>query len=91
MKNKILIASIIILLIIVAVLLNASRSMKSNEIPLPQGKLDINAVCEGALAYMTFPDAASANAFVAECKEGKHPDVIERYKQDMNLGDAALI
>ncbi len=91
MKNKILIASIIILLIIVAVLLNASRSMKSNETPLPQGKLDINAVCEGALAYMTFPDAASANAFVAECKEGKHPDVIERYKQDMNLGDAALI
>lgn len=91
MKNKILIASIIVLLIIVAVLLNASRSMKSNETPLPQGKLDINAVCEGALAYMTFPDAKSANAFVAECKEGKHPDVIERYKQDMNLGDAALI
>jgi len=91
MKNKILIASIIILLIIVAVLLNASRSMKSNETPLPQGKLDINVVCEGALAYMTFPDAESANAFVAECKEGKHPDVIERYKQDMNLGDAALI
>jgi hypothetical protein len=40
---------------------------------------------------MTFPDAASAEAFVAECKEGKHPEVIERYKRDMNLGDGAAI
>jgi hypothetical protein len=56
-----------------------------------QGKLDINTVCEGALAYMTFPDAASADLFVAECKEGKYPEVIERYKADMNLGDGAQI
>lgn len=57
----------------------------------PQGKLDINAVCQGALAYMSFSDAASADAFVAECKEGKHPEVIERFKADMNLGDGAAI
>jgi len=57
----------------------------------PQAKIDINAVCEGALAYMTFPDAASADLFVAECKEGKHPEVIEQYKQQMNLGDGAAI
>jgi hypothetical protein len=56
-----------------------------------QGKLDINAVCQGALAYMTFSDGASADAFVAECKEGKHPEVIERFKADMNLGDGAAI
>jgi hypothetical protein len=54
-------------------------------------KLNINVVCQSALAYMTFPDAASAEAFVAECKEGKHPEVIERYKADMNLGDGAAI
>lgn len=54
-----------------------------------QGKLNINTVCEGALAYMTFPDAKSADLFVAECKEGKYPEVIERYKADMNLGDGA--
>lgn len=60
--------------------------------PAPvQGKLDVNAVCEGALAYMTFPDGAGASKFVAECKEGKHPEVIERYKADMNLGDGAAI
>ncbi|MBI5139743.1 hypothetical protein HZA26_04000 [Candidatus Nomurabacteria bacterium] len=56
-----------------------------------QAKIDINAVCEGALAYMTFPDGKSADAFVAECKEGKRPEVIEKYKADMNLGDGAAI
>jgi hypothetical protein len=40
------------------------------------GKLNIDVVCQSALAYMTFPDAASAEAFVAECKEGKHPELI---------------
>lgn len=54
-------------------------------------KLNINLVCECALTYMTFPSAKSADTFVAECKEGKHPEVIERYKKDMNLGDGATI
>lgn len=56
-----------------------------------QGKLNIDAVCQGALAYTTFPDAASASVFVQDCKDGKHPEVIERYKADMNLGDGATI
>ncbi|MFA7302487.1 MAG: hypothetical protein WC030_01945 [Candidatus Paceibacterota bacterium] len=56
-----------------------------------QGKIDISAVCEGALAYMTFPDAASAEVFVAECKEGKRPEVIERYRAQLDLGDGAQI
>lgn len=56
-----------------------------------EGKLDINAVCEGALAYMTFPDGASAEAFVEECKAGEHPEVIERYKADMNIGNDKAI
>ena len=56
-----------------------------------QGKIDINAVCDGALAYMTFPDGESAATFVAECKEGKHPEVIEQYKTQMGLGDGAQI
>ncbi len=56
-----------------------------------EGKLDINAVCEGALAYKTFPDGASADVFVQECKEGKHPDVIEDYKDRMGLGDGVAI
>ncbi len=56
----------------------------------PGAKININAVCEGALAYMSFPDGASADAFVAECKEGKHPEVIEQYKANLNLDGAAI-
>jgi primosomal replication protein N len=55
------------------------------------GKLNIDVVCESALAYMSFPDGASAEAFVAECKEGKHPQVIEQYKEQMGLGEGVAI
>jgi hypothetical protein len=61
------------------------------ESTIVQGKLNIDAVCKGALAYMTFPDAASADAFVAECKAGKHPEVLERYKAQLNVGEGAAI
>jgi hypothetical protein len=59
--------------------------------PAAAGKLDINAICDGALAYMTFADGAAAAKFVADCKEGTHPEVIEKYKKDMQLGDGAAI
>jgi hypothetical protein len=60
--------------------------------PIPmQGKLNIEVVCQSALSYMTFPDGASADKFVEDCKEGKYPEVIERYKTDMGLGDGAEI
>lgn len=64
---------------------------ESQEQPSAQGKINIAAVCEGALAYMTFPDGESANAFVAECIQGEHPEVIERYKADLNLGADIVI
>lgn len=56
-----------------------------------QGKININEVCESALIRMTFPDGAAAEKFVAECKEGKHPEVIEQFKAEMNLGGGAQI
>lgn len=56
-----------------------------------QGKININEVCEGALIRMTFTNGAAAEKFVAECKEGKHPEVIEQFKVEMNLGDGAQI
>ncbi|RJQ34416.1 hypothetical protein C4568_02515 [Candidatus Parcubacteria bacterium] len=72
----------------------SASSPSTSETPTPSGseaKIDINAVCEGALAYMSFPDGASAEAFVQECKEGKHPEVIEQYKASLNLdADAAI-
>jgi hypothetical protein len=59
--------------------------------PTSGAKLNINVVCQEALAYMSFPDATSAEAFVADCKAGKHPEVIEQYKRNHNLGDGAAI
>ncbi len=56
-----------------------------------QGKLYIHTICDETLAYMTFPDGNSAEKFGAECKEGKHPEVIEQYKMQMGLGDGAAI
>ncbi len=56
-----------------------------------QGKININEVCEGALIRMTFPNGAAAEKFVADCKEGKHPEVIEQFRVEMNLGDGAQI
>jgi hypothetical protein len=70
---------------------NMGPGTATTSAPAAQGKLNIDVVCQGALSYMTFPDAASAKVFVDECKEGKHPEVIERYKADMNLGDGATI
>ncbi len=65
-----------------------------NVVPTPApmvGKLDINAVCDGALAYMTFPTGAEAEQFVAECKDGKHPEVIEQYRQQMGADDSMAL
>ncbi len=60
--------------------------------PAPlNARLNMDVVCRSALAYMTFPDAASAEVFVAECKQGKHSEVIERYREQMGLGDGAAI
>jgi uncharacterized protein YceK len=91
MKNILIVLAVLIIGGIGYVVFMQKPATEAPADTASQGKLDINAVCEGALAYMTFPDGASADAFVAECKEGKRPEVIERYKVDMNLGDGAQI
>ncbi len=58
--------------------------------PTSGAKLNIHVVCEEALAFMTFPDAAAAEAFVAECEAGEHPDIIERYKADHGYNGATI-
>jgi hypothetical protein len=56
-----------------------------------QGKLNINLVCENSLSYMKFKDSVSADKFVMECKNGEHPEVIEHYKAELNLGEGVKI
>lgn len=62
----------------------------STPIAPTNAKINIDAVCEGALAYMSFANGRDADAFVADCKAGKHPEVIEKYKADMNLDGATI-
>lgn len=59
--------------------------------PTTQAKINVDVVCENALAYMAFIDGASADAFVAECKEGKHPEVIENYISSLDLPEGVAI
>ena len=54
-------------------------------------KINIDAVCEGALAYMTFPSGAEADAWVAACKRGEHPEAIEQWKQMNGITDDRAI
>ena len=91
-KNHLIVLAVILVLVGAGYVIFAQKAPpETPRDTAAQGKLDINAVCEGALAYMTFPDGASAEAFVLECKEGKHPEVIERYKADNGYGDGAQI
>ena len=96
-QNKNIIISLLIIISALAIgymLVNSPRAsapVETQDSSAVNGKLNIQVVCESALAYMSFPDGASAELFVSECMEGKHPEVIERYKADMNLGDGAVI
>ena len=54
-------------------------------------KIDINVVCDGALAYMTFQSGAEAEAFVEACKRGEHPEVIDQWKVQMGITDDRAI
>jgi hypothetical protein len=72
-------------------LVNSVTFIPVEENTATSGKLNIDEVCQGALAYMSFPSSVEADAFVAECKEGKHPEVIEKYKADNGYGDGRAI
>ncbi|MHB1316454.1 MAG: hypothetical protein ACYCZW_01185 [Minisyncoccota bacterium] len=99
MKNILIILGIIILVILGYFFFIkkplSSEQVNSNEVDtnksVVSGKININAVCEGALSYMTFSRSEEADLFVSECKAGNRPEVIEKYKADMNLGAGASI
>lgn len=53
-------------------------------------KIDPRIACESALAYMSFISGEAADAFVTECINGDHPEVIEQYLKDTGLNGAAI-
>jgi hypothetical protein len=88
---KKIIAIIVLIVVCLAVYLLLPQRISPNKIEdMPQeqsqGKININEVCEGALIRMTFPDGEAAAKFVEDCKAGKHPEVIEQFKAELNLG-----
>jgi hypothetical protein len=87
MKNTII--AIVVAAILVGGYVVYSRNQGETSAPMPNqnsnAKININEVCEGTLAYMTFENGEQAEKFVQECKEGKHPQVIEQYKANLNL------
>ena len=56
-----------------------------------QAKIDINAVCDGALAYMSFPNGTEAEAWVLACRRGEHPEAIDQWKQVNGITDDQVI
>lgn len=94
MKTRVLIVILFLIIIagvICAVVYSPLSTEQSSNNPAQNSKLNMNVVCESALTYMTFTYGADADKFIAECKEGKHPEVIEHYKAQMNLGEGAAI
>lgn len=92
MNNKNALVIVCLLLAIAVAGFFFFNKNKDNKSPAPvQAKIDIEAVCNGALAYMTFTDGKSADLFVKDCIDGKHPEVIERYRADLNLNAAVEI
>jgi type II secretory pathway component PulM len=92
--NKKILMVLVVVLVLVAGYFVIKQPTQTGQVPTDatsQGKLNINAICENALTYMTFENQAAADQFVAECKEGKHPEVIEQYNAQMNLGNGAAI
>jgi hypothetical protein len=93
MKNTYIIAALVAVAL-VGYFFFVRNPLTTSETPTTgdtSAKLDMNVVCESALAYMSFPDSASADVFVKECIEGKYPEVVERYKAQMNVGEGAAI
>ncbi len=68
-----------------------AEPMQAEPAPVTTGaKLDIKAVCEGALAYTDFINGEAAAAFVADCVAGKHREVIERHIKSLGVDGAVI-
>lgn len=92
MKTKHIITTVVV--IVVAAIAYGIYAMRTAQAPAPSpaanAKINIDEVCEGALAYTTFTDGATAEAYVQDCKDGKHPEVIEQYIKNLGLDGAQI-
>ena len=77
------------ILIGVFIFVPSGRHAQSDEnrehLPLMHVKVDINRICEEALIDTNITGASSSAAYLSDCKEGKHPEVLERAIRELNL------
>lgn len=69
----------------------ASNPLHTINIGVSQNQINTDLACNQAISYMRFTDAKSLEVFMIDCKAGKHPEVIDTYRADMNLNDGANI
>jgi hypothetical protein len=71
-------------------LVDSVRFVPSSDEVGAGAKIDVQVACESALAYMQFQSGEQADQFVAECVAGEHPEVIERYIDDLGVDGATI-
>lgn len=94
MKIVFSIAAFLVLVVIGYSIFTQPASRNVAETPNDSGsnqKINLNAICDGALAYMTFPSSAEADVWVQECREGKHPEAVDQWKQRQGITDDRAI
>lgn len=76
---------------LLTLILSSAGARPSTDSP-SSAKLNIDIICESERSFYTeFGSAATAEVFVRECKEGKYPEVIEKWKQDNAFPDDRAI
>jgi hypothetical protein len=105
MKNLLIVGTLVVLLMVGMTFWGNNRAesptIEKSEVevinegatttPASQGKIDVKVACESALTYTTFASGEEADVFMAECMAGAHPEVIERYIEELGLESGATI
>lgn len=63
----------------------AANSLRAYNLGVLPTESNFVLACDQAVTYMKFADTQSLETYLADCKNGKYPEVLEKYKADMNL------
>ncbi len=66
--KKIIIAIVIIIIFVIIANRNSSKKVEKNTVQNDPARVE---KCQNALAFMTFPDGASADDFLRRCSAGE--------------------
>ena len=63
----------------------ASNALRAYNIGILDTDPALVLACDQAVTTMKFADAKSRESYLTDCKNGKHPEVIEKYNANMNV------